>query len=77
MIYANIGSNFWIKNKGLIPILGNSQNNNKATINKIRKKDDFGKVIFLFKSFLSEKNKEDINHKKNKITIIKINNLSI
>ena len=60
-----------------MPILGSSQNNNKATINKIRKKDDFGKVIFLFKSFLSEKNKEDINHKKNKITIIKINNLSI
>ena len=60
-----------------MPILGSNQNNNKATINKIRKKNDFGKVIFLLIYFFSEKNKEDINHTKNKITIIKINNLII
>ena len=71
----SMGSSFWKINNGLNPILGSTQNNIKHPISKINKKNDLGKVTFLFNSFLLLKNKEDISQIKNRIVIIKINNL--
>ena len=60
-----------------MPNLGKIQKINNAPIKTARKTKDLEKVIFLFNSLLSFKNKFEINQIKNKIINITNNNLII